>query len=810
MIYLFSFLTSIVKPLSSELIPYLAHTLKKISISVVYFGLIYGLAACGGSNNEEPPIAIIADITAPSTPSNLIASAAIATQVNLNWTASTDNIGVAKYQIFRGGNAAAFAETTTTNYTDASVIANTNYSYTVKAVDAANNISPASNTATVTTPVASTTPTAFVIAPLGSPRILISDAATMSRLRNLLSSSAPSALRFKTMVDSQIAGTNHYGFEPWYAALMGQITGTASYCSYAVSRTENFVASEEALVASNARPTVAGDSYLEVGPQIGNVALVYDWCRSSMTDAQRTRWRNYANQAVWNVWNHPQARWGTTLYPWSGWSVDNPVNNYYYSFLEATGYLGLATYGEDAQAANWINQFRTAKLENQLFPAFNRDLSGGGSREGTGYGTALKNLWQLYDWWERSTGQRVAEKTPHTLASIPHMMHSIVPTLDRLTPTGDHARDETAALFDYHRAYLQELIRLFPNERLSGVAKTLLAQSSVPQMAHYFMYYNDFLYDTTDVTAHPLTDLSTAYWGVGTGQFSMRTDWSRTAAYANFICGPYTESHAHADQGSFTLFKGTWLAYDANMDGHSGILQEVNKHNLVRFENNGTDIRQTNSDISGAGPCQMSALANTSLYAYASAKITAAYRTPTPVVKSEREFLFIKPATFVVFDRAQTSGTGMRRIWTINLPSAPTVSGTAGSNISLALGANRLDVTRLAPINASVQVGQWATYEPSESFRPNATRVDVIDTTAGDSSVFLHVLSTDGAVTQSIRSDSTGQVGTIITLADGRVVTVRFNTSSTGGTIEIRSSSGTILESGALPSGIQSLPLFVN
>jgi len=393
-----------------------------------------------------------------------------------------------------------------------------------------------------------------------------------------------------------------------------------------------------------------------------------------MTDAQRTRWRNYANQAVWNVWNHTQARWGTTVYPWTGWSVDNPVNNNYYSFLEATSYLGLATYGEDAQAANWINQFRTAKLENQLFPIFNRDLTGGGSREGTGYGTALKNLWQLYDWWERSTGQRVAEKTPHTLASISHMMHSIVPTLDRLTPTGDHARDETAALFDYHRAYLQELIRLFPNERSSGVAKTLLSQSSVPQMTQYFMYYNDFLYDTTDIAARSLTDLSTAYWGSGTGQFSMRTDWSRTAAYANFICGPYTESHAHADQGSFTLFKGTWLAYDANMDGRSGILQEVNKHNLVRFENSGTDIRQTNSDISGAGSCQMSALANTSTYAYASARITPVYRTPTPVVKSEREFLFIKPATFVVFDRAQTIGTGMRRIWTLNLPITPTVS----------------------------------------------------------------------------------------------------------------------------------------
>ena len=70
--------------------------------------------------------------------------------------------------------------------------------------------------------------------------------------------------------------------------------------------------------------------------------------------------------------------------------------------------LGLASHGENPDAPTWLYQFRTAKLRNQLFPTFNRDLVGGGSREGTGYGTAMKNLWRLYDWWERSTGDNVA------------------------------------------------------------------------------------------------------------------------------------------------------------------------------------------------------------------------------------------------------------------------------------------------------------------------------------------------------------------------------------------------------------------
>nr|WP_314862204.1 fibronectin type III domain-containing protein [uncultured Undibacterium sp.] len=130
--------------------------LKKIGISVVYFGLTHGLVACGSGNNEEKliPVPVVADNIAPSTPSNLTASAPSATQVNLSWTASTDNVGVVKYQIFKVGDVAVLAETTTTTYSDTTVVGNTNYSYTVKAVDAANNVSAVSNTATIKTPVA--------------------------------------------------------------------------------------------------------------------------------------------------------------------------------------------------------------------------------------------------------------------------------------------------------------------------------------------------------------------------------------------------------------------------------------------------------------------------------------------------------------------------------------------------------------------------------------------------------------------------------------------------------------------------------
>lgn len=105
------------------------------------------------------------DATAPTVPTNLIATAASTTQVNLGWTASTDNVGVAGYTVLRGDT--PIATTSATAYNDAGLTANTNYMYTVQAFDAAGNVSAASAPATATTLVSSdtTAPTVQVTAP---------------------------------------------------------------------------------------------------------------------------------------------------------------------------------------------------------------------------------------------------------------------------------------------------------------------------------------------------------------------------------------------------------------------------------------------------------------------------------------------------------------------------------------------------------------------------------------------------------------------------------------------------------------------
>ena len=89
------------------------------------------------------------DTTPPSTPSGLKATGTTSSSVSLSWTASTDNVGVTGYNIYRGSTLAGTS--TGTTFTDTGLTANTAYSYTVKAFDAAGNLSAASTAVSATT-----------------------------------------------------------------------------------------------------------------------------------------------------------------------------------------------------------------------------------------------------------------------------------------------------------------------------------------------------------------------------------------------------------------------------------------------------------------------------------------------------------------------------------------------------------------------------------------------------------------------------------------------------------------------------------
>jgi chitodextrinase len=104
-----------------------------------------------------------ADTQAPTTPANPATFVVSSSQINLSWTASTDNVGVTGYRVERcqGLGCSNFSQVATpsgTTFNNTGLSASTSYSYRMRATDAAGNLSGYSTVVSATTQVSATTP----------------------------------------------------------------------------------------------------------------------------------------------------------------------------------------------------------------------------------------------------------------------------------------------------------------------------------------------------------------------------------------------------------------------------------------------------------------------------------------------------------------------------------------------------------------------------------------------------------------------------------------------------------------------------
>jgi chitodextrinase len=110
---------------------------------------------CSSTSGTSTPTALppsTADTTPPSAPTGLTATGVSDTQVNLAWTASTDNVGISGYKVFSNG--AQIGTTPNTSYQVTGLSGGAAYSYTVAAYDAAGNTSAQSSSVAITMSVA--------------------------------------------------------------------------------------------------------------------------------------------------------------------------------------------------------------------------------------------------------------------------------------------------------------------------------------------------------------------------------------------------------------------------------------------------------------------------------------------------------------------------------------------------------------------------------------------------------------------------------------------------------------------------------
>lgn len=236
------------------------------------------LSYAGILDNSTWTFSTVPDTVAPSVPAGVKATTAGANQVNLQWTASTDNAGVTAYKVYRNDFLVA-TRGNVTNYNDTGLIASTAYSYTVAACDAAGNCSSLSapvSTKTEAAPPpadteAPTVPTGLTAAAAGTGAIYLSWGASTDNVGvtayKLYRGATPLASlgNSTSYTDSGLAASTAYS----YSVAACDKAGNCSAQSSAVSATTNtppkpITSTSEVVVSTNANVSISSAGSLVI------------------------------------------------------------------------------------------------------------------------------------------------------------------------------------------------------------------------------------------------------------------------------------------------------------------------------------------------------------------------------------------------------------------------------------------------------------------------------------------------------------------------------------------------------------------
>ena len=151
------------------------------------------------------------------------------------------------------------------------------------------------------------------------------------------------------------------------------------------------------------------------------------------------------------------------------------------------------------------------------------------------------------------------------------------------------------------------------------------------------------------------------------GWVAMRSDWTQDATFALFICGRYFAGHQHSDQNQFVIHKQGTLAIDAGEYG----AKATESHNSILIGRDqrpfGTDPIRYVEPIEPGHKCytgRLVAYEHNDDYTYVCGDATPAYE-PEKVKLFLRQFVYLRPDLFVIYDRTESAGP-LERQWMLH------------------------------------------------------------------------------------------------------------------------------------------------
>lgn len=331
-------------------------------------------------------------------------------------------------------------------------------------------------------------------------------------------------------------------------ALRGLLTDNATDCDQAVAYLADWTA-----------PTGIGGFRDATRQQGEALLLIYDWCHQRLSPAQITslvaRWNGYMDRDNGDSFANQGSE----------------ANNYFWGRVRNNLLWGIASYGENPRAQEFIDNALETRL-GTWFPAWYQDFGRGGVfPEGADYGSVTLSYPLVPFATAADFGFDAFAQTPYFREALYALIYATTPgptSVSGVAPAGHmlFPFNDDASFFDGSpintRTYYGDVARYFgQREPAGGNARHIRAWLAATGAGRSWMF------DALGGSGNPadLAALPLDYFAPGAAVFYARSGFDAQASALHVQIGtPGGVEHRHRDAGTFQLWrKGRWITRES-------------------------------------------------------------------------------------------------------------------------------------------------------------------------------------------------------------------------------------------------------
>jgi len=588
-------------------------------------------------------------------------------------------------------------------------------------------------------------------------------------------------------------------------ALSYLVTGNKTHVEKAVTMMRQ-LAQEVIDKAEKAGGTLPKDTGSEVLPRSRGprISVLFDWCYPELSAEDKAlgiKALNLLYDYNRRVVTSPNLfREGTVYHNYGVWA------------FWAQSFTGLATFGDNPRAVEQMDDVRFARFEGEILPMLNR-LDGGYWHEGMRY-SGIRRL--ILEWmlaWKSGTGEDLAGCTNHNDEIIRWYIYATDPTETYVRASENNSYGQQAVDRNHWQLmlYACELVR---DGKSVPCGRKWLAEHRPPVVETW----REILFFRPEKTTRDWRgDWPLSYLSKGMSVVFLRSGWRPDDTWASFQCGPFVHDYQGLNQGHFNLHRQADLAVDSFLYGVKRDARRAPAYNTILLDGWGPQEGAFAEDpywnhwrkgLQDHG--RIVTFEDRGEFAYALGEFSGAFSEYREIPErtllaaksraeiATREFLFLRPRTFVVLDKIRSRADSKKQ-WLLNVTQPPDIV----SNVyRVKNGDAQMLVQTLLPAD-----GFTASYENLADFlyekgkqvmNANICRLTVSTTVPGKDAVFLHLIVL-GSEPEGLspRLQHEGQSYRLTFDMDGRTYGMEFPDAmdKAGGNIRITEQDGKRLES---------------